>query len=79
MKLTHQHDKINLNSSTAGNANNLCLVYPISSRFGHNLRRLIVDYLELTSKSKATQEDAERLADELNEKWWSKNRKRSIK
>ena len=38
-----------------------------------------LDYLEITSKSKATQEDADRLADELNENWWSKNRKRFIK
>jgi len=38
-----------------------------------------LDYLEITSKSKATQDDADRLADELNENWWSKNRKRFIK
>jgi len=38
-----------------------------------------LDYLEITSKSKATQEDADRLADELNENWWSKNRKIFIK
>ncbi len=39
----------------------------------------IMDYLEITSKSKATQDDADRLADELNENWWAKNRKRFIK
>jgi hypothetical protein len=38
-----------------------------------------LDYLEITSKSEATQEDADRLADELNENWWSKNRKSFIK
>ena len=38
-----------------------------------------LDYLEITSKSKATQDDADRLADELNENWWTKNRKRFIK
>lgn len=38
-----------------------------------------LDYLEITSKSKATQDDADRLADELNENWWSKNRKKIIK
>ena len=38
-----------------------------------------LDYLEMTSKSKATQDDADKLADELNEKWWKKNRKRFIK
>lgn len=38
-----------------------------------------LDYLEITSKSKATQDDADRLANELNENWWTKNRKRFIK
>jgi hypothetical protein len=38
-----------------------------------------LEYLEITSKTKATQEDADRLADELNENWWSKNRKNFIK
>ncbi len=38
-----------------------------------------LDYLEITSKSKATQEDADKLADELNENWWSKNREKFIK
>jgi len=37
-----------------------------------------LDYLELTSKSKATQEDADLLADELNENWWAKNRNKYI-
>jgi len=36
-------------------------------------------YLEVTSKSKATQEDADQLADDLNENWWTKNRNRFIK
>ena len=38
-----------------------------------------LEYLEITSKSKATQEDADTFADELNENWWSKNRKKYIK
>lgn len=38
-----------------------------------------LDYLEVTSKSNATQAEADRLADELNENWWTKNRKRFIK
>lgn len=38
-----------------------------------------LEYLEITSKCKATQDDADRLADELNENWWSKNRERFIK
>lgn len=38
-----------------------------------------LEYLEIASKSKATQDDADKLADELNENWWSKNRERFIK
>lgn len=38
-----------------------------------------LEYLEITSKSKATQEDADKLDDELNENWWAKNRKNFIK
>lgn len=38
-----------------------------------------LNYLEITSKSKATQEDADNLAEELNENWWTKNRKKYIK
>lgn len=34
-----------------------------------------LEYLEITSKSQATQEDADQLADDLNENWWKKNRK----
>jgi len=44
-------------------------------------QRLIdyVKYLEATSKSKAKQSDVDKLADEVNASWWSKNRKRFIK
>jgi ribosomal protein L7/L12 len=38
-----------------------------------------LEYLEITSKTTATQEDADKLADELNENWWAKNRKKFIK
>ena len=38
-----------------------------------------LDYLEITAKSKATQDDVDSLADELNENWWTKNRKNFIK
>lgn len=38
-----------------------------------------LEYLELTSKSKASQKDADKLADELNENWWAKNRNKFIK
>jgi hypothetical protein len=54
-------------------------VSPKVDTFG--FQRIIdyLDYLEITSKSKATQDDADKLADELNENWWKKNRKKFIK
>jgi hypothetical protein len=44
------------------------------------LQRLIdyVKYLEATSKSKAKQKDVDKLADEVNDGWWAKNRTRFI-
>ncbi len=38
-----------------------------------------IEYLEATSESKASQEDSDRLADELNENWWENNRNRFVK
>jgi hypothetical protein len=45
------------------------------------LQRLIdyVKYLEATAKSKAKQSDVDKLADQVNASWWTKNRKRFIK
>ena len=45
------------------------------------LQRLVdyLRYLELTSKSKATQKDADQLAEELNLNWWMKNKKRFLR
>jgi hypothetical protein len=37
-----------------------------------------IKYLEATSKSKAKQVDADKLADEINAAWWNKNKKRFI-
>jgi len=54
-------------------------VSPQVDTFGFQRIMDYLDYLEITSKSKATQEDADRLADELNENWWTKNRKKFIK
>jgi len=54
-------------------------VSPQVDTFGFQRIMDYLDYLEITSKSKATQADADKLADELNENWWSKNRKRFIK
>jgi hypothetical protein len=36
-------------------------------------------YKELTSKSKATQNEIDELADKINKDWWKENRKRFIK
>jgi hypothetical protein len=37
-----------------------------------------VRYLELAEGSKATQKDADALANEVNSSWWRKNRKRIL-
>lgn len=44
------------------------------------LQRLVdyLTYLELTSKSKANQADIDQLADEINKKWWTKNKNRFV-
>jgi hypothetical protein len=36
-------------------------------------------YLEATSQSKAKQSEIDKLADEVNESWWSKNKHRFSK
>ena len=54
-------------------------VSPLVDSFGFQRIMDYLDYLEITSKSKATQDDADRLADELNENWWTNNRERFIK
>jgi len=52
-----------------------------SSIDSYGLQRLIdyVKYLEATSKSKAKQYEIDKLADEVNTSWWSKNKKRFLK
>jgi len=54
-------------------------VSPKVDTFGFQRIMDYLEYLEITSKSKATQEDADKLADELNENWWAENRQRFIK
>jgi predicted trehalose synthase len=54
-------------------------VSPKVDSFGFQRIMDYLEYLEITSKSKANQEDADKLADELNENWWTKNRNRFIK
>lgn len=61
--------------------NNQIVITVSSSVDSFGLQRLIdyVKYFEATSKSKAKQPDVDKLADEVNELWWTKNRKRFIK
>ena len=54
-------------------------VSPDVDIFGFQRIMDYLDYLEITSKSKATPEDADKLADDLNEKWWAENGHRFIK
>lgn len=63
-------------------SNNEIITIRVSSsidRFG--LQRIIdyIKYLEASAKSKARQSDVDKIADEVNETWWKKNRKRFIK
>lgn len=54
-------------------------VSPDVDSFGFQRIMDYLEYLEITSTSKATQEDADKLADELNENWWANNRNKLIK
>ena len=59
--------------------NNNQITITISSAINSfGLQRLLdyLKYLEATAKSKAKQSDIDNLADEVNEKFWNKNRKR---
>ena len=38
-----------------------------------------INYQEVTSKSNATQKDADNLADEINQLWWDKNKESYLK
>lgn len=62
--------------------NNDNIVITLSSSVdSFGLQRLIdyLKYLEATSKSKAKQSEVDELADEINDSWWTNNRKRFIK
>ncbi len=62
-------------------ANNQITITVSSSVDSFGLQRVIdyLNYLETTSKSKAKQADIDKLANEVNATWWTKNRKRFIK
>jgi hypothetical protein len=62
-------------------ANNDDILIRVSGSLGQSeLARLkdFARYLELISKSKATQQDADKLASEVKETWWKENRNRFI-
>lgn len=46
----------------------------------NGIQRLLdfLRYKEVTSKSKAKQDDVDKLAREVNKEWWGKNKKRFI-
>jgi hypothetical protein len=52
-----------------------------SSVDSFGLQRLIdyLKYLEATANSRVKQSEIDKLADEVNDSWWSKNRERFIK
>ena len=61
--------------------NNQIVITVSSSVDSFGLKRLIdyIKYLEATAKSKAKQSDVDKLADEVNAAWMSKNGKRFLK
>jgi hypothetical protein len=63
-----------------GSQNQIILTLP-SSFDSFGLQRIInyAKYLEATAKTKATQADVDKLADEVNMTWWENNRSRFIK
>lgn len=58
--------------------NNKIVISMSSSVDTFGIQRLIdyARYLEATSRSKATQSDIDKLADEVNENWWNNNKHR---
>lgn len=61
--------------------NNQITITVSSSVDSFGLQRLIdyLKYLEATSNSKVKQADIDKIANEVNETWWSKNRQRFIR
>lgn len=62
-------------------SNNQITITINSSLDSFGIQRVIdyLKYLETTSKSKATQKDADALAEKVNSDWWKKNKKRFVK
>ena len=62
-------------------ANNQIIISFSSGADIFGIQRLIdyAKYLEATSKSQVKQQDIDKLADEVNANWWSKNKHRFLK
>ena len=56
----------------------LIKISPKIDTFGFQRIMDYLEYLEITSKSKAKQLDADKLANELNHTWWEQNRNNFI-
>ena len=52
----------------------LIKISPKVNPFGFQRIMDYLEYLEVTSKSKANQSDADKLAEELNQSWWQINK-----
>ena len=52
----------------------LIKISPKVNPFGFQRIMDYLEYLEMASKSKATQLDSDKLADELNQSWWALNK-----
>lgn len=61
--------------------NNQITITVSSSIDSFGLQRIIdyIKYLEATANRKVKQEDIDKLADDINASWWSKNKQRFIK
>ncbi len=57
----------------------LLKISPNIDKFGMERLLEYIEYLEMSAGIKSSQEDADKLADELNEDWWKRNRDRFIK
>lgn len=56
----------------------LLKISPNVDKFGMEKILEYIEYLELTSNSKAKQKDADELAEELNKNWWEQNKDRFL-
>lgn len=58
------------------------VLFKVSPDIGQqNIERIVdyIEYLELSSNKYTTQEQADQLAEELNENWWNKNKNKFLK